>query len=518
MILRNFCLAVSVLLLAHCTAPISIRPVKPEPPAGALVNAADTEQRLAAIQNSYRKLGTGDPATLATYNYEIARLIQNLKPEGVDPWSAPLTLSGNSGIKTFKTTFPRDFKPSECTFYPADSLDFTGELSKSDAKVEGIGAPLVAVKSFEGIGHQQMRKEQPLRNFTAVVRFEKGSAILELVDPYQKETIAISGKTRTLAADYGAPVMLGLSKARIDKLGLARLLHPSRYNSTANLNFLQPYDPNRIPVLFVHGLDSTPATFAPMYFELLKDPEIRKKYQFWVFSYPSGYPYPYSASLLRRELDHVQSDFPGHKNMVVIGHSMGSLISRLMITNVGDKLWIKAFGHKPSETKFTGNSGKVLQDTLVFSKRKNIDRVVFYSGPHRGSVLASNWFGRLASRLVKMPGLVADVRNLALSAATADIAGLAMQSAPNSIGTLSPTNPFVVEINKIPIAPNIPYHSIMGDRGKGDTPNSSDGVVAYWSSHLDGAKSNKIVPSGHGSHGHPEGIAEAHRILLLHLK
>jgi pimeloyl-ACP methyl ester carboxylesterase len=268
----------------------------------------------------------------------------------------------------------------------------------------------------------------------------------------------------------------------------------------------------------VHGLDSTPATFAPMYFQLLQDPTIRENYQFWVFSYPSGYPYPYSASLLRRELDHVKRDFPDHKNMVIIGHSMGSMISRLMVTDAGDKLWIKAFGHTPSETKITGHSRQLLLDTLVFSDRKEIDRAVFYSGPHRGSILATNWVGRIASRLVKMPGLVADVRNAAFSVATADVAGLAMQSAPNSIGTLSPANPFVVEVNKIPIAPRVPYHSIMGDRGKGDTPDSSDGVVAYWSSRLDGAVSEKIVPSGHSSHEHPEGIEEARRILLLHLK
>jgi hypothetical protein len=93
-----------------------------------------------------------------------------------------------------------------------------------------------------------------------------------------------------------------------------------------------------------------------------------------------------------------------------------------------------------------------------------------------------------------------------------------MSSAPNSIGTLSPTNPFVVEINKIPIVSRGPYHSVVGDRGKGATPDSSDGVVAYWSPHLDGAVSEKIVPSGHPSHQDPEGIEEARRILLLHLK
>jgi pimeloyl-ACP methyl ester carboxylesterase len=205
--------------------------------------------------------------------------------------------------------------------------------------------------------------------------------------------------------------------------------------------------------------------------------------------------------------------------MVIVGHSMGCLISRLMVTDAGDKLWIRAFGSKPSETKkITGHSRELLMDSLVFSDRKEIDRAVFFSGPHRGSILASNWVGRTASRLVKTPGMIADMRNVVFSAATADIAGLTMSSAPNSIGTLSPTNPFVVEINKLPIVPRVPYHSIMGDRGKGDTPKSSDGVVEYWSSHLEGAVSEKIVPSGHGSHENPEGIEEARRILLLHLK
>ena len=67
------------------------------------------------------------------------------------------------------------------------------------------------------------------------------------------------------------------------------------------------------------------------------------------------------------------------------------------------------------------------------------------------------------------------------------------------------------------MAKRIPYHSIIGDRGRGDTPNSSDGVVPYWSSHLDGAKSEKIVPSGHGADQNPQGIAEVVRILNEHI-
>jgi hypothetical protein len=70
-------------------------------------------------------------------------------------------------------------------------------------------------------------------------------------------------------------------------------------------------------------------------------------------------------------------------------------------------------------------------------------------------------------------------------------------------------------INTIPITAGIPYHSIIGDRGRGDTPNSSDGVVPYWSSHLEGARSEKIVPSDHGSPHNLQAIAEVHRILEL---
>lgn len=517
-VLRSASLSLGVVFLSHCSAPVSVRMEKPMAPAGAPAATLGIDHHLAAIREAHDRIRRGDDSAVPAYNYSVARLVEELERSGADPWSSTISYTGTSGNFRLKGSHPVGSKPLEHKLILTDTLDFRGQIAKEQSKVDGLGAPVVEVGALDKLGHQKLREKLPLRNLTALVRFEGNLARLELIDPYQVEQVSLNGHYRRLSADYGAAIMLGMSKARIDKLGLARLLRPSRYNDTANLNFMQPYDPKRIPVLLVHGLDSAPTTFAPMYFKLLQDPKIRKHYQFWVFSYPSGYPYPYSASLLRRELDEVKRTYPGHKNMVIIGHSMGSLISRLMVTDVGDKLWVKAFGHPPSETKFTGHSREMLFNVLVFNDRKEIDRAVFYSAPHRGSMIATNWIGRTASRLVKMPGLIADVRNLAISAATADVAGLAMQNAPNSIGTLSPTNPFVLEINKHPIAPRIPYHSIMGDRGKGDTPNSSDGVVAYWSSHLDGAVSEKIVSSGHGSHENPEGIAEARRILLLHLE
>jgi hypothetical protein len=89
------------------------------------------------------------------------------------------------------------------------------------------------------------------------------------------------------------------------------------------------------------------------------------------------------------------------------------------------------------------------------------------------------------------------------------------------VDTLSPTNRFVKAINTFPLSTTIPYHSIVGDRGKGGNkdqtkPVSSDGLVPYWSSYLPKAQSEVIVPSGHGAHQNPQAIQEVKRILLLH--
>src|SRR5512133_1505113 len=87
---------------------------------------------------------------------------------------------------------------------------------------------------------------------------------------------------------------------------------------------------------------------------------------------------------------------------------------------------------------------------------------------------------------------------------------------PNSVTNLAPKSPYLAVLNKQSI--QAPYHSIIGNRGKpGPLADSSDGVVPYWSSHLDGAQSEVIVPGPHGACELPQTIAELDRILRLHL-
>jgi hypothetical protein len=179
---------------------------------------------------------------------------------------------------------------------------------------------------------------------------------------------------------------------------------------------------------------------------------------------------------------------------------------------------MRGFGKPPEQTEMPAQSKRVLEQALIFKHRPEIGRVIFMSTPHRGSDMASNWPGRIGSMLVRTPSKLLHIGQTIKEAATVDPAAQELKRLPNSVDTLAPNNRFVVAINEIPIASGIPVHTILGDRGRGDSPNSSDGVVAYWSSHFDGADSERIVPSNHSSPLNPEAIAEVHRILKLGLQ
>lgn len=465
------------------------------------------------------KAMAGDEVALALYNHSVARLVELLETERALPWGTTLEFGEGETRRTLRVRAEPGTLARNCHIVVVDTLEFHGRYAGTQAIREGVGAPVVAILASDYGHRERFEAREAYVSLTAVLRFDDAeSATLEFHDPLERERIQIFGRDPVLAANFTAPAALALARTRVDKLGLVRLLNPRRFSNEAALIRLQNYDSNRIPVLMVHGLQDTPATWILMYQQLLSDPELRSRYQFWVFCYPSGLPYPHTASLMRRELDGVRHTFPDHKDLVLVGHSMGGIVSRLMVTDAGDTIWREIFGQGPEAFPVSGRSRQLLLDALVFDKRDEVDRAVFIATPHRGSMLASNWIGRTVSRLVRLPSYLTDVRNDVSSVLVADAAGLQLNFAPNSIDTLSPNNRFVREVNKLPVAPGVPFHSIIGDRGRGDTPNSSDGVVAYWSSHMAGAASEKIVPSDHSAHQNPEAIDEVKRILKLHLK
>ena len=463
-------------------------------------------------------LGSGSQETPAvnTYNSACGELTVLLRSSGGGQlWNHPLTLTGNN------STYHLRLEPaSHAVWAPNYFTSFELEqqikekLIRKENIQEGVGGALVGVRLVN-----PPDKFAPRRGITAAVTatldFHGKDATLALRRPAKQPTASVEGKTRPLAANFSAPISYYKPPSNLALVGLVGGFEAKHYPAQIGLYFLQPYDPERIPLVFVHGLFSTPWTWVQTINGLQADPEIRKHYQFWVFAYPTGYPILYSALRLRQELARVDQAYPNHKPFVVVGHSMGGMLTHDQVITLTEGMWEKDMGETAKAIFNKEPSDSLIVRATTFRANPRIKRVVFICTPHRGSDMASGGLGKFAISLINLPGQLATVMKDSLSSGELLRLTGSSKRLPNSVWGLKPTNPALPVINEARIS--VPYHSIIGDRGKGDSPNSTDGVVAYWSSHLDGAQSEKIVPGPHGSCELPQTIAELDRILRLHL-
>lgn len=455
-------------------------------------------------------------AALRDYNFGVSRVFQIIQQAKLDPWTKPLTVPGHHGefVLTHKPDPRPEWNPALFEFTPADEFDVGGKYVTERTTRDGFGAPIVAVER-EG-SKERREKLAPSRIFrtvTAVAQFQGRRCVLEFYDPLDTETVSFYGRTVPLAADFTVPLAVMLQQTDPAKHELSRVLNPEKYAHTAAIERLQPFNPNKTVVLVIHGLKDSNATWTPMLNKLRGDPVIRKHYQFWFYSYPTGYPFPYSAAILREELDEVEKQFPKLKPMVVIGHSMGGCISRLLLTDSGDQLWMKIFGRPPDEVPLSPHIREYFRQELFFRHRPEIGRVIFIASPLRGSKMATGIISSLANMLIREPTLSSQASEEMLRHTSIREQELKPMRRANSVDSLSPNSRFLHAMNEIPMTPGVPYDTIIGDRGRGDSPNSSDGVVPYWSSHMDGAKTEDIVPSGHSAHQNPQAIDDVLRIL-----
>jgi pimeloyl-ACP methyl ester carboxylesterase len=360
----------------------------------------------------------------------------------------------------------------------------------------GLAVPVTAAVDFNPVGS---RNSDP----TLAARFA-------LYDPGKRETIRMDGAERPLAADFTATYSYYPNPFL---LGIQAMLRPASHRERAGLYLLEPYDPNQIPVVFVHGLMSVPQMWVPTIDAIDSDPELRGQFQFWVFAYPTGDPILLSALRLRESLASIYRLYPKTKGMILIGHSMGGIVSRLQAVTTGRVIWDTVFKSDADRLYATLPPDDLVKRAVIFKANPRVKRIVFICVPHRGSYLAANWIGALGVSLIRFPSTFLGETASEIMASLESNAGL--KRLPTGINDLSPRSRFPIGLNKLPI--EAPYHSIIGDRGRGDTPNSSDGVVAYWSSHLEGAQSELIVPGSHSVYALPQTVAELKRILRLHL-
>jgi hypothetical protein len=393
----------------------------------------------------------------------------------------------------------------------------------------GIGAPLAAALTPVGSGPTPVRGRIPPAvkvPVTAFLRIENplegiasGSVRgqIELYPSDEARTVTVEGRTVPLELAPSAALAYTLENAPVWKTETAAFLSAESSVFPGGLGFMHPYRPGRIPVVFIHGTASSPARWAPMLNELENDPVLRDRLQFWFFTYNTSNPILFSAKELRDALHKALSDLdpegrdPALREMVLIGHSQGGLLARLMVTDSGSRFWDNIAREPLARLKMTEETRELVKSSLFFEPQPFVKQIIFICTPHRGSFRVTGLVLDLVRRLVTLPARL--VKGAADIARDNPHALAKFTRMPTAVDNMLPGQQFIRTLSHSPIPPWVTTHSIIAVRGIGPPEGLSDGVVRYESAHLDGVASEKIVHSGHSAQDKPETIEEVRRIL-----
>jgi len=401
-------------------------------------------------------------------------------------------------------------------------------------RMSGLGAPLGArvSRTMEPAGDDQDVVVDSVRvPVTALLRFGTSEANLQdgvyyaslsLRDYATESSVEIEEQIIPLEIEPTAALALQLTEDPPWQRELKGFFRGDLPLARLGISTLTPYQRGRIPIVLVHGTASSVGRWADLVNDLSNDPALRRRYQVWFFSYNTGNPIAYSGWLLRdsiaklvQALDPDGND-PALRNQVVIGHSQGGLLAKLLVVDAGEQFWELMIDQSPDEVDLEPVHRTLLEGSLLVEPSPYVKNVVFLSTPHRGSRLADFGLTRLFSRLIRSPAnIAAAMGDLFANDPTLD-AQRTMKKSRGSIGNMSPNSKFIQVLASLPVAPDISSHSIIGVR-KGSIEEGSDGVVSYRSAHLDGVDSELVVKSGHSSQANPVVVEEIRRILVEHL-
>jgi len=423
------------------------------------------------------------------------------------------------------------------------NLDLSSFASLADLSVRGLnnryrnsglGAPLAAQVSVASEGEiaDELIFSGVRVPVTALLRFESPGANFEsgqftanlsVIAYSAADSITIADEKIPLESEPTAALALQLTESPPWKRELKGFFQGDLALGRLGIVSLAPYHRGRIPVVLVHGTASSAGRWADLLNDLRSDSLLRRHFQFWLFTYNTGNPIAYSGWLLRKSIADLigaldpEGQDPVLQDIVVMGHSQGGLLTKLLVVNPEQRFWDLAIDRPPNEIELEPDNRELLEGSLLFAPSPFVNRVIFLSTPHHGSRLANLGLARLMGRLVRSPANIVDAtQDVFRDDPEAEVQRRLKRSA-GSIGNMSPENAFIQALAPLPIAPGVHAHSIMGVR-KGPKEEGGDGVVTYRSAHLDDVESELVVRSGHSSQANAAVVQEVHRILLEHLK
>jgi pimeloyl-ACP methyl ester carboxylesterase len=397
---------------------------------------------------------------------------------------------------------------------------------------DGVGVPLMALRENRAAEpiETYFPPEAITRPLTAVLhpgKMRDGTQEIhiELLCPLAKDRVTCKGVSRPLAADFTTPWAALL--ARCGKLNQVRVLDmiSREQQRKPQLYLMEPYDPKKEPLIMIHGLLSSPLAWSELSNDLWASEEIRKRYQIWHYLYNTSAPALYSSRLLREQLRDLRKLIdpkgrdPASKRMTLLTHSMGGIVGKALSLQPGDVLWKAALTVPKESLRVSKADRATLNEAFEWKADPAVHRIIFVATPHRGSDFADSTVGKIGRILTKPPNafqaFYQRISGANPGVFTPDYVDLG-NGKLDSVSTLSPRQPTFKLLTQMPFRKGVKTHSIIGNRGKtGPLEESSDGVVPYSSSHIDGVLSEKIVPFGHSTFRHPEAVAEIIRILKL---
>ena len=514
----------AVALLCQCGAPEAPRclsvPLASRAPASSLI--ASTREAWSTLANPSRQRDW--PSAQANYNATLAKLFDQLRC-GPGSWDARAAALGTRIARPDARQIDMDKLDA---LFPAWQVS-THSLG-TRRTTTGIGIPLVGWKKSTPVGTPRPAFELPTGlpyPVTASLAFDgSGTPVWHFDKRWLYDDTAVGRRRQPLAADWSAPNAFYWRMGNLEQLKILNILLPERYTEETGLYFLQPYDPNKIPVVLIHGLVSSPDAFKTTINDLAPEPWFRQHYQIWLYNYPTATPWLFNSmrfrSQMRSACAYARTKGNEHKlkQMVVIGHSMGGLIARSSVTKPGSVFYDAYFKQPIEQLRIPEKSRRNIRETTLYQPLPEPRRVVFLAVPHRGSPAANFRITVLLAKLIQLPKqLSVELLDTTVQTLGKVLDGSAQQPhLPTSVNSLAPTDQSILALERLPLPPGVKFHSIIGDRGKGDTPNSSDGVVPYASSHVVPVASEKIVPCNHSVPRCPATSEELKRILKLHLQ
>ncbi len=291
------------------------------------------------------------------------------------------------------------------------------------------------------------------------------------------------------------------------------------------LSLRRPYARGKVPVVFIHGLWATPLSWGRMIAALESDPGLRDEYQFWTFRYATGDPIPYSACLLRRSLEEARRRFDPENTdtsfdrMVLIGHSMGGLLAKMMVVDSGTRLWRDVSDRPFEQLAGEPEDRELLGQALLVKPLPEVRRVMFIATPHRGSKLNGGWLHSLGARLVKGTEPLRSAHDRLISRnGPGFFKDDFRKGLPSSVRELAWETPFLRSLRELAAGPDVKFHSIIAVRADGRGDERGDGLVSFASAHLEGTSSEVVISAGHLCQDHPDTIREVKRVLMEHCR